>query len=82
MSTLHVRNVPEELYRRIAQRASSERRSISAEVIELLETGLQERERAASQTDLLARIRRRRSAKSPLLGAPESTALLREDRER
>ncbi|HEX5505466.1 MAG TPA: hypothetical protein VFW96_22805 [Thermomicrobiales bacterium] len=82
MSTLHVRNVPEELYRRIAQRATSERRSISAEVVELLELGLEERERAASQADLLARIRRRRSAKSPLIGAPDSAALLREDRER
>jgi plasmid stability protein len=79
---LHVRNVPEDLYRRIAERAASERRSLAAEVIELLEMALQERERAMAQADLLARIRRRRSSRLPLIGAPESVALLREDRER
>lgn len=82
MSTLHVRNVPEDLYQRISERAASERRSISAEIIELLEAALQERERATAQADLLARIRRRRSSRPPLIGAPESVALLREDRER
>lgn len=37
MPTLHVRNVPTELYDRIKELAERERRSISAEVITLLE---------------------------------------------
>jgi plasmid stability protein len=42
MAILHVRNVPEDLYERIRRRAAEEKRSISAEVITLLEAGLQE----------------------------------------
>jgi plasmid stability protein len=37
MSILHVRNVPDELYERIRQRARAQNRSISAEVIVLLD---------------------------------------------
>jgi plasmid stability protein len=37
MPTLHVRNVPEPLYERIRACAESEKMSISAEVINLLE---------------------------------------------
>jgi len=44
MPILHVRNVPEDLYERIRRRAAEEKRSISAEVITLLEAGLQERQ--------------------------------------
>lgn len=45
MATLHVRNVPEELYERLRQRAEAENRSLSAEVIHLLEGKLGEGDR-------------------------------------
>ena len=37
MPTLHVRNVPDELYERIRRRARAQNRSISAKVIALLD---------------------------------------------
>jgi hypothetical protein len=37
LATLHVRNVPEELYLRLRRRAESAQRSVSAEVVTLLD---------------------------------------------
>ena len=80
MPTLHVRNVPETLYDRLRQRAQERNRSISAEVVMLLDSALEESE--DTQTELLDSIRRRRFFNPAAAGAPDSTTLLREDRER
>lgn len=80
MAILHVRNVPDELYERIRHRAQAHNRSISAEVITLLDRALLEPER--SQDDVLASIRRRRFFQPSEVGAPDSTSLLHEDRAR
>ncbi len=80
MPTLHIRNVPETLYDRLKERAQTENRSLSAEVIVLLGQVLNEGEQA--QADLLAGIRRRRSFRPAGVNAPDSTTLLREDRQR
>lgn len=80
MPILHVRNVPEPLYERIRACAESEKRSISAEVIDLLERALEEL--ARPQSEILAGLRRRRSFRPADVGAPDSTSLLREDRGR
>ena len=80
MATLHVRNVPESLYARLRQRAESQNRSLSAEVIILLDRALDETRR--DQRAILADIRRRRFFSPARVGAPDSTSLLREDRER
>jgi plasmid stability protein len=80
MSVLHVRNVPETLYLRLKQRAEAQRRSLSAEVITLLEWAIAEVERRPAAT--LDAIRQRRSFNPAAVGAPDSIALLREDRER
>ena len=80
MPILHVRNVPEPLYERIRACAESSRRSISAEVISLLERALEEP--ACRQFEILAGLRRRRSFRPANVGAPDSTSLLREDRGR
>jgi plasmid stability protein len=80
MPILHVRNVPDELYTRLQRRAESQRRSLSAEVITLLEWAVEEAERVSQVT--LASIRRRRSFNPAALGAPDSTTLLRQDRDR
>ena len=80
MAILHVRNVPEELYTRLKQRADSQRRSMSAEVITLLEWAVEEADRASEAT--LTSIRQRRSFSPALAGAPDSTTLLRQDRDR
>ncbi len=80
MPILHVRNVPEELYTRLKDRARAQRRSLSAEVILLLEWALQEVERDPRIP--LAAIRARRTFDPSAVGAPDSTSLLREDRRR
>ncbi len=80
MPILHVRNVPDELYVRLQERARTEKRSLSAEIITLLEAALQERDRQNMDRELLASISQRRW--SPPEGTPESVRLLREDRER
>lgn len=80
MAILHVRNVPEELYTRLKQRAETQRRSLSAEVITLLEWAIDEAERAPATT--LSAIRRRRFFEPAKAGAPDSTQLLRQDRDR
>lgn len=80
MSTLHVRNVPADLYERIQRRAQAQGRSLTAEVVSLLERAIEETE--TTQAEVLAGIRRRRFFSPAEAGAPDSTALLREDRQR
>jgi len=80
VSILHVRNVPETLYERLRHRAAVQRRSLSAEVITLLTKALNEEEQTPQAT--LAAIRSRRFFDPAKAGAPDSTTMLRQDRER
>ncbi|MGD2145409.1 MAG: hypothetical protein PVH41_01795 [Anaerolineae bacterium] len=80
MAILHVRNVPEELHARLKQRAEAQNRSLTAEVVTLLTWAVEEAERAAETP--LESIRGRRYFEPASVGAPDSTTLLREDRER
>jgi plasmid stability protein len=64
----------------LKQRAAAQRRSLSAEVVALLEWAIGEAERVSDAP--LASIRRRRFFSPEAAGAPDSTTLLREDRER
>jgi plasmid stability protein len=80
MSVLLVRNVPDALYERLRRRAEAQRRSLSAEVITLLSQALDQEEQSPQAT--LASIRSRRFFYPESVGAPDSTTMLREDRER
>jgi antitoxin FitA len=80
MATLHVRSVPDELYVRLQELAAVRQRSLSAEVITLLQQALMDEERRQQQAKVLAGIRRRRFVPPP--GSPDSVTLLREDRGR
>jgi plasmid stability protein len=80
MPGLYVRNVPEDLYQRIQESANTHKRSISAEVIHLLQLAVREEEARSSQARLLLETRANRM--SPLVGTPDSVAMLREDRAR
>ncbi len=80
MPILHVRNVPDDLYRRLKARAALKRRSLSAEVTILLEKALQTPE--PDQADLLDGIRQRRFFRPETAGAPDTLTLLREERTR
>ena len=74
MATLHVRNVPDSLYERLRRQAEAENRSLSAELVILLDNAL---EPSDEQTAVLARIRQRRTYDPAAVGAPDSTAVLR-----
>lgn len=80
MATLHVRNVPDEIYKRLRDRAEASNRSLSAEVVVLLRNALEGGK--PSQRELLEEIRRQRTFRPADVGAPDSTTLLREDRDR
>ena len=81
MPILHVRNVPEEMYAELKARAQSEGRSLSAQVLIMLEQAL--RQPARSPSEVLAALDARRHRFSPRkVGAPSSTELLRQDRSR
>jgi plasmid stability protein len=82
MAILHVRDFPDDLHRRLKQRAAEHRRSLSAEVIKLLEWAVEEADRSAKVSLSLAAIRERRSFEPAKVGVPDSTTLLREDRDR
>jgi plasmid stability protein len=66
MATLHVRNVPDELYRKLQACAEDEHRSLSAEVIDLLESGVATRDRSAKTMEILERLRVIRESLPPV----------------
>jgi len=80
MNTLHVRSVPDNIYKRLQRLAQKRNRSLSAQVVVMLIQGLDEEERQGEQAKILSSIRRRRF--SPPEHSPSSTELLREDRGR
>ena len=82
MPTLYVENVPADLYASLRARAKSNRRSISAETLSLLEQSIPtsgELRRRAAFYQKIQRLRSRGKAASP---GPAAEDLLREDRER
>lgn len=84
MAILHVRNVPDSLYSELQRRADTERRSLSAEVVVLLEQALAQ-PRAydpVAYADLFQQIARDRAALAARGPFPDSTAEIRADRER
>lgn len=80
MPILHVRNFPEDLYERIKAQAAAGNRSISAEVITLLQRAISSS--PLSQSEILEGIRRRRFFRPAGSDAPDSLTMLREDRAR
>ena len=82
MPILHVRNVPEETYRRLQRVAEQHNRSLSAEVVQLLESALSDEERRVSQLELLERARQLRYTFPTEQHVPEAWELIREDRDR
>ncbi|MEH2093251.1 FitA-like ribbon-helix-helix domain-containing protein [Nostoc sp.] len=88
MATLYVRNLPDDLYAKLQELAVSEHRSINAQVITLLEQALKteaqqtEEERRKNVPKLLEEIRLRREKLPTDIEWPDSTAMIREDRDR
>jgi plasmid stability protein len=80
MATLHVRNIPDKLYKRIHKLAEAENRSVMAEVIRLLTQSVQAHEARRGVADVIDRIRRWAQKVELPRGWTESVELIREDR--
>jgi len=88
MATLHALDIPDDLYEQLQQLAKAENSSIDAQVITILhnvlqtKTQLTEDERRKNVPKLLEEIRLRRESRRTDMEWPDSTALIREDRDR
>ncbi len=80
MATLHVRSVPDDLYQQLWSMAQTTQRSLSAQVVTMLQRAIEEEQRRQQQAQVLEAIRRRRF--TPPVGAPTAVELLGEDRAR
>lgn len=80
MAILHVRNIPDKLYRRIKELAAEESRSLTAEAIKLLDQGLRAHEARQGAAAVAARIRRHAEKTELPQGWTDAAELIREDR--
>lgn len=83
MPTLYVENVPEELYEALRARAKARRKSIAAEVIELIQQNVPTAVELARRKQFLKAVtkisRQKPAGRGPF---PSTEEMLREDRER
>ncbi|MHC5765696.1 MAG: hypothetical protein ACYTXI_08720 [Nostoc sp.] len=88
MATLNTLNIPDELYEQLQELAKAENSSVDAQVITILQNALQvktqptEDEKRKNVPKLLEEIRLRRESRQTDVEWPDSTALIREDRDR
>jgi antitoxin FitA len=89
MATLNLLNIPDDLYERLQELALAEHSSIDAQVITILQNALEtktqqqtEDEKRKNVPKLLEEIRIRRENRQSDVEWPDSTALIREDRDR
>lgn len=89
MATVHALNIPDELYEQLQELAKAENRSVDAQVITILQNALQktktqltEDERRKNVPKLLEEMRLRREQLPTDIEWPDSTAMIREDRDR
>ena len=83
MATLYVENVPDELYDALRERAKLHRRSITAEVLALLENNVPTEREFKRRADLLRKLDRLSASVQRVPGEfPSSEEMIREDRSR
>jgi antitoxin FitA len=80
MATLYVENVPDEVYEALRAQAKSNRRSIAAETISLLENTLPTRSELRRRLAFKRQVQRIRSRPVKVAEGPSAEDLLREDR--
>ena len=83
MATLYVENVPDELYDALRERAKLHRRSITAEVLALLENNVPTEREFKRRADLLRKLDRLSASMKRVRGEfPSAQEMVREDRSR
>ena len=82
MATLYVENVPDDVYQALRQRAKSERRSVAAEIILLLERTYPTARELKRRQEFVENLRKANATIRPLsTDGPTSTEMIREDRD-
>ena len=82
MATLYVRNFPDALYTIVQELAGEERKSIGAEVINLMSDAVQRIQRRRRRLAAMDEIEQQDNRFTPSSDGKDSLDLLREDRER
>lgn len=82
MPTLYVENVPKDLYEALRKRAKRQHRSISAEVLLLLKANVPTEKELKQREQAYRRLMEFRFTKIGSGNLPDSTEMIREDRER
>lgn len=82
MATLHVENVPDDLYEALRSRARARRRSIAAEILLLLEENAPTEKELRARRDFVRKLGRLRSRARSKGEVPTAEQRVREDRER
>ena len=83
MATLYVENVPDDLYEALRKRARSQRRSIAAEVLSLLELHIPTKKELKARQEAFRKLQQLRFTRSASDDSfPTSVEMIREDRER
>jgi plasmid stability protein len=82
MATLYVENVPDDLYEALRERAREHRKSITAEVLDLLADNLVTAAERKARQQFLKQAQRLRSHRPPAAAFSSSEELQREDRRR
>ena len=83
MATLYVENIPDDLYEALRERARTKRKSISAEVLSLLEENIPTADELKRRRKFLKEVRRMRAQKPLSAGPfPSTEEMQRADRQR
>jgi plasmid stability protein len=82
MATLYVENVPDDLYEALRERARSQRRSIAAEVLALLEQNIPTKKELKARREMFKKIARLKPRIAAGKSFPPTEEMIREDRER
>ncbi len=82
MSTLYVRDFPDELYLKVKHRAQRMRRSLGAEVVTIIDDAIKREAAREASLEALERIGELRRSYTPPADAVDSLTMLREDRAR
>jgi plasmid stability protein len=82
MSSIQIQNLPDDLYNQIQRLASHKNMPLDATVIYLLQQSIASTTQVPSQKEVLARIRSRSRVNPTALGLPDSTEMIRSDRNR
>jgi plasmid stability protein len=84
MPTLYVENIPDELYEALRERARQHRKSMAAEILQLLEENIPTAAELKRRQQFLKKVEQRqvRSPKPSVQKFPSAEEMVREDRER